>query len=285
MSNLVVIGGVTLDSTCSVRDAKADFTLADSLCESLGGMAYNTAIASSQLGTRTKLLASAGPDLPPIKNRRNLVYDFCESATPTSHCFMFHDGEKERICFYPGSYNEIDENRAKRAIEQADWVHFAGVCPVFEELVNFSDTESKIISACPGYDIHHNDPKSSILRELVQKSDYLILNTDEAKHLGLPLDSIVNAGVIVTMGKNGSVLVEKEGRTQVKAYEVEVKSPFGAGDVFVGTFIAAMASDEAKNDATIATKLASAAASFAVEQETTIPELNWDEIKKRAKKL
>ena len=110
----------------------------------------------------------------------------------------------------------------------------------------------------------------------------MILSSGEARHLNNPVDSLVNGAVIVTMGKNGSTVVDKEGRTQIPAYVVDVNSPFGAGDTYTGTFITSMMQEE---DVIKAAKLASAAASFAVEEKTTTPDLDWEKIEKRAKKL
>jgi ribokinase len=279
---LVIIGGVALDYLSKVKDVDAGCTQITDYSENIGGMAYNTAMCTSQLGIDTRLISAVGKDFQLLKNMENLHLDFHITDGKTTRSFLFYDDERERIYFYPGSYHNIDVNKAKDAIVRSDWVHFAGVAPCFSELIEFADSEGKITSCNPGYDIFHYDPADELLSILVDKSDYLILSSDEAKHLSKPVDSIVNGAVIITMGKNGSIVVDKKKRETIKAYATDSKSPFGAGDAYTGTFIVSMMHE---NGLVKSAKLASAASSFAVEERKSTPELDWDKIKKRAKKL
>ena len=280
--SLLVLGGVALDYLSRVKDATAGCTQVTEYSENIGGMAYKTALTTSQLGIDTRLISSVGKDFPLLKNMQNLHFDLHIGEGMTTRSFLFYDGTEDRIYFYPGLYHAIDVNKAKDAILKSDWIHFAGVAPCFSELIELADQEGKIVSCNPGYDIFHYDTSDPLLTKLVEKSDYLILSSEEAKHLSKPVDSIVNGAVIITMGKNGSIVVDKEKRETIKAYTVDAESPFGAGDVYTGTFIVSMLQE---NGLLKSAKLASAAASFAVEEKSTTPDLVWDEIKKRAKKL
>lgn len=282
MANLVVIGGVALDYLSRVKDVKVDCTQILEYSENIGGMAYNTAITTAQLGMRTRLVSAVGKDFPDLQKAKDLIFDLHPVDGMTTRSFLFFDDKGERVYFYRGVYHDMDVEKAKNAIYKADWVHFAGIAPCFSEMIKAADEEDKIVSFNPGYDLFHYDPTDKVIRELVAKSDYMIFNSDEARHLNKPVDSIVNGAVIVTMGKNGSVVVEKDNRTQIGAYKVDLESPFGAGDTYTGTFIASMMNgDELIKSA----KLAGAAASFAVEERTTTPTLEWSDIEKRAKKL
>jgi ribokinase len=279
---LAVIGGVALDYLSRVKDARAAVTQVTEYSENVGGMAYNTAVTCAQLGLRTRLVSAVGRDFPPLKNLKNLTFNLTETDGRTTRSFLFYDDSEERVYFYRGAYHEIDVNKALTYIEQSDWVHFAGVAPCFSTLINSADHDGKIISCNPGYDIFHYDPRDKVVNDLIGKSDYLIISSKEAEHLNKPLDSLVNGAVIVTMGRNGSIVVEKDKRTQIPAHVVDVESPFGAGDTYTGAFIAGMSKEE---DLIKAAKMASAAASFAVEERTTTPQLDWKEIEGRAKKL
>ncbi len=282
MTKLIVIGGVALDYLSKVKDVTADVTQVQEYSENMGGMAYNTAITTSQLGINTRLVAPVGRDFPQMKSVKNLVMDFHPTNKMTTRSFLFFDDEAEKIYFYPGAYHDFNVEKAKNAIEKSDWVHFAGVVPCFADLIDFADEEEKVISTNVGYDIFHYDPNDRVVKLLINKSDYIILSSNEAKHLNKPIDSIVNGAAIVTMGRNGSVVVENGNRTQINAHPVEVQSPFGAGDCYTGTFIASMIKE---NDVVTSAKLASAAGSFAVEENTTTPKLDWNDIEKRSKKL
>ena len=282
MANLVVIGGVALDYLSKVKDMKSQFTQVLEYSENLGGMAFNTAMTTSRLGVKTWLVSAVGKDFPKIGSTEGLTYDFHLSDQLTTRSFLFFDETDERIYFYRGAYHDIDVMRANALIDKADWVHFAGVAPCFSELIKTADHEDKIVSCNPGYDLFHYGPKDRVVSDLVEKSDFLILSSNEARHLNRAVDNMVNGAVIVTMGKNGSMVVTKDGRTQIGAHVVDVNSPFGAGDTYTGTFIASMLKED---DLIKAAKMASAAGSFAVEERTTTPELEWDKIEKRAKKL
>jgi sugar/nucleoside kinase (ribokinase family) len=282
MKELVVIGGIAIDYLSRVNDAKKDCTQVREYSENIGGMGYNTAVTASQLGVRTRLIAAVGKDVPEIKNRKNLILDVNIIEGKTTRSFLFFDDTDERIYFYPGAYHEIDVVKAIDKICGAEWVHFAGIMPCFSTLLNTADQESRIISFNPGYDLFHYDPKDKLVRDLVEKSDYLILNSDEARHLSMPIDSLVNEAAVVTLGKGGSVIVDKTGRTQIPTHVVDVESPFGAGDAYSGAFISSVMRG---NKLVESAKMASAAASFAVEERTTNPDLDWEKIEKRAKKL
>ncbi len=282
MAELLIIGGVALDYLSRVKDLRARCTRVLEYGESLGGMAYNTAVTTSRLGVETRLVSAVGPDFPKVNPQENLTLDLDISDQPTTRSFLFFDEEDERIYFFRGSYHDIDADRVTGLIKRAGWVHFAGVAPCFSKLIDAADRDEKIVSCNPGYDLLHYDPKDQVVKDLVEKSDYLILNSDEARHLNRPVDSLANAAVIVTMGKNGSAVVSEGKREQIQAYVVEMCSPFGAGDTYTGTFIASMIGED---DVMKAAKAASAAGSLAVEQGTTTPELDWKEIDKRSKKL
>lgn len=282
MTRLMIVGGVALDYLSKVQNIDAQCSNVEEYSENIGGMAYNTAVASAQLGIDTRLVASVGKDFPLLPKEKNLNFDFHINEGLTTRSFLFFGDGKEKIFFFPGEYHKIDTEKAAHTIKKSDWIHFAGVMPCFQELIRIADEENKIVSTNPGYDLYHYDPNDKVVRELLKKSDYSIISSEEARHLNKPVDSLVNGAVIVTMGKNGSVVVEKNSRTPISAYPVKSKSPFGAGDAYSGAFIAAMIHG---NDPIQSAKLASAASSFAVEEQSTTPKLMWEKIEKRAKKI
>jgi sugar/nucleoside kinase (ribokinase family) len=282
MPSLTIIGGTVLDCLSKVKDLSCPCTQVLDYSESIGGMAYNTSLCTTQLGVETRLISAVGADFPKLPLYKGLDLDFARLPAKSARCMLFFDEKSERIFFFRGCYHDIDTDRAKAAISRSDWVHFAGIAPCFAELAEFADKECKIISSNPGYDLFHYDPNDPIVKSLVKMSDYLILSDSEAKHLDKPVDSLINTAVIVTMGKSGSVIAEKDKKTQIDAFPVETQSPFGAGDAYTGAFIASMMSEKGLEESG---KLASAAASFAVEEKSTTPDLDWEKVEKRAKKL
>lgn len=282
MGKLVVIGGIALDYLSKVKDAKAPCTQVLEYSENIGGMAYNTAVTAAQLDVDTRLVSSVGKDFPLLKNSPKLHFELNYVEGKTTRSFLFYDGEEERIYFYPNSYHDMHVENAKIAISRADWIHFAGIAPCFEELVEHADIEGKIVSFNPGYDLYHYDPNDAMINKLFKKTDYLIFSSKEASYLNKPVDSLVNAAAVVTMGRNGAMTIDKKERSNIPAFPVESKSPFGAGDTFTGTFIASMMLEKGLVKSA---RLASAAGSLAVEEQSTTPSLDWKEIEKRENKL
>jgi len=282
MSDLVILGGIAIDHLCRVKDAKATYSQALDYSENLGGMAYNTSVATAQLGIKTILVSPVGDDFPGAPSLRNLTYNLQKAKGKTTRCTLIYDGKSERIYFLRGVYHDIDIIKAKAAIKKADWVHFAGVAPCFSELAGFAKKSKKTISSNLGYDLFHYPPKDKLLKGLIERSNYLIMSDNEIGYLGIDPRDLKGKTIIKTMGKKGSVVFEGNKETKIKTYPVKVGSPFGAGDTYTGTFIAAKMS---KRSTIESARLASAAGSFAVEEKTTTPKLNWGKIKKRAKKL
>jgi sugar/nucleoside kinase (ribokinase family) len=246
-------------------------------------MAYNTAMACAQLGIKTDLVSAVGSDFPKLKLPRKLRLRLTRFGKRSTWCLLLYDSRGgERISFYRGPYHDIDVKKAKKAILSANLVHFAGVAPCFEKLVEYAVAQNKIVSFNPGYDLFHYSPKCRLIRRLVELSDWMILSSNEAKYLGINSRTAGSKVVVVTKGKKGSEILMGGEIVKVPAYPVKQKSPFGAGDTYTGALISALIRGKKLADAT---RLASVAASFAVEEETTAPKLSWRRIKERASKL
>lgn len=282
MKSLAVLGGVALDYTSRVANVDSPYTRVFDYYESVGGMAYNTAMACARLGIKTRLVSAIGKDFPRIKIPKDLVLELTKSEKPTTRCFLFYDGKNERICFYRGPYHNIEVSRAKKAVKSADWVHFAGIAPCFGRIAKEAAKEGKVISFNPGYDLFHYNPKDPLVTSLVKGADYLVLSSNEAKYLGIGKRDSEKQVAIITRGKHGSEIHASGVVINVPACTVKMKSPFGAGDTYTGTLIAALMDSHGLVEAA---KLASAAASFAVEERTTTPKLTWARIKKRESKF
>jgi sugar/nucleoside kinase (ribokinase family) len=274
---LLVFGGIVIDYTCSVKDIGRKCTRVLEFEQSIGGMGYNTAVAAAELGIETELVAAVGGDFPGVEKGR-VSLNLHKNREKSTRCFLFHDDRDERIFFYRGAYHGLDVAKAEGRLKTTDWVHFAGVIPAFAKLIQTAKKSGKRVSANPGYDLLHYEKNDPVVKKLVEDSDLLILNEEEFNHL----DTARREGLIITRGKKGSTVFEKNKKTEIPAYNVKAESPFGAGDAYTGALIAAMMKGYTTVDAA---KIASAAASFAVEEKTTTPKLDWDEVLGRSKRL
>ena len=279
---LLVIGGIALDYLCKVKDVDSKVTQVLQYSENLGGMAYNTAFAAAQLGVGTTLVSAVGKDFPKQPRTKNLAYALTKTSGQTTRSFLFYDGRDERICFFRGAYHDMDVKRAKAEIKKADWAHFAGVAPCFSELARFAAKEGKVMSCNLGYDLFHYPAEDRLISDLLSSSDYIITNSKELDYLGRQPEDLAKKATIVTMGKDGSRIFSNTGEIRVPAFNTNVKSPFGAGDAYTGTLIAALLNGKNLKKSAY---LASAAGSFTVEEKSTTPKLSWVKLERRAATL
>ena len=110
------------------------------------------------------------------------------------------------------------------------------------------------------------------LKKVLASSNILLINESESKLL-TKKDKIKNAAkdllemgpemVVIKKGSEGAELFSPTERVEIGAFPVKkVVDPTGAGDVFAGTFTAALASGDSNQ---IALSKASAMASFSIE--------------------
>jgi len=281
---VLVLGGIVIDYISKAATIDKNANLVDDFCQSLGGMGYNTAAACAQLGVDTEIIATVGDDFPEVETPKGLTLNLqVDKKLGSTRCFLFYGDKGERQYFYRGAYNHLDPNACAPSVKRADIVHFAGVVPAYLDVMAQAKKAGKTISFNPGYDIHHYNPGGKLMQGMINGADYLIVNEDELEQLGTPPAEIAKKKtVIVTKGTRGSEVFMEGGKNDIGVYLVKTRSPYGAGDTFIGAFLASISKGKGPLDAT---KIGSAAASFAVEQSSTAPELNWEKVLQRAKKI
>jgi ribokinase len=106
-------------------------------------------------------------------------------------------------------------------------------------------------------------PAKEIPDELIALADFIIPNETELTLLtGQPVSDVPSAesaarkllergagNVIVTMGSNGALIVNRELSKQVDTYKVEVVDTTAAGDAFIGGFSIALLNDKPLEEA------------------------------------
>ncbi|MFQ6607004.1 MAG: PfkB family carbohydrate kinase [Fidelibacterota bacterium] len=134
------------------------------------------------------------------------------------------------------------------------------------------------------------DTALSDLKEVIVKTDILLLNDNEAEMLtglsdpeeaGRELCRQGPKSVVVKLGSRGALLVEEEKTVPVAAFSVDqVVDPTGAGDSFAGGLVGALAAGKSLIDSLIT---GSAIASFTVESfgPAGLIELDNDELGSR----
>jgi sugar/nucleoside kinase (ribokinase family) len=285
---VLVFGGIVIDYSCKTESVKENANLVDEYSSSLGGMGYNTAYATAQLGAETELISAVGDDFKEsyadAPEKLNLTLHRSMDAQ-SSRCFLFHDKSgKEEIYFYRGAYHHLNHDACIAALDSVDLVHFAGVMLPFLDIMSESKRLGKKICFNPGYDLHHYDSKSQLIQGMIGLCDILIMNEEEFKALKLDAEKIAigKEVVIITKGGKGCDIYVKGSKSSVGCFKVKNSSPFGAGDAFTGGLLAALETKIGLNEAI---KIASAAGSFAVEERATRPKISWAKVSQRARKI
>lgn len=140
-------------------------------------------------------------------------------------------------------------------------------------------TNEYVINRCKelGKTVVYNPaPYREIKDEILAKVDYFIVNEVELaqyskeKDLEKGIEKIMKLGVqnlVITLGKEGSLLVNNKGRIRVNAHKVNAVDTVAAGDTYVGYFVAGIMSG---NDLKDAMELASLASAITVTRKGSI---------------
>lgn len=257
---ILSIGSAILDkiSYTNVLPKKdEDYDSFDSI--ELGGCAANVAVALAQLGAESSILCTIGTDVDGEFIKQELLSKdvkidaISQIDGKTGYCKCYVDKEAERNFFnYDGVNLSISDEFIKdEVINKFDAIYIAGYELVEKELakkiikaVDIAKKHNVLVYFDPSPEIRAID--LDILNEVISKSDYVILNRDEANAYAntLNIKFCVEAlleqnpkNVIVKLGNEGCYFANKERSFQLPSFKVEAIDTNGAGDSFVAGHI------------------------------------------------
>ena len=227
----------------------------DKIALDVGGSGFNLSKVLSILGNKVEFFGKVGKDsygkliLKEMKRSKISIKNVKYEDELTGFSLVFIYGGEKTIVTYRGANNilsekDLDENILKKC----EWFAFTSMTS--NQNIRFLMKAIKIAKE-NGLKIVCNpsvamvDYQRENLLRLMKESDFVIMNKREAMKLTKVNDPIIackklkkisNANVIVTMGKNGSLLFERSLR-KFKAYRVKVVDTTGAGDSFTASFI------------------------------------------------
>ncbi len=262
-----------------------------------GGKGSNQAVAAARLGAEVCFVGCIGTDYFGevarnnfIKEKINIDYLKISKTRHTGMAFILVDDKtaENMIVVAPGSNMEIDiqlvEN-ARNIIMSADVVLLQLEIPVeiveyVIKLVYKSNNTISILNPAPGKKLDKKvlervsliTPNRSELELITNRS---VNTVEEAEKAAKKIISNGVKNVIVTLGKEGALVVNSKGTTHVPTFEeVKIVDTTGAGDAFNGGL--AIALSEGKN-LVEATYFANAAASLNVTKIGTAPAMPYRE--------
>jgi sugar/nucleoside kinase (ribokinase family) len=284
----------------SITD-NASSTLLHSVKRYYGGMGGNFSAVASIFGVKVGILAAIGRDDPDsidykkYLENRNIDTDYLlqEEWSSISKCFIFNEKEKQRLFFYPGTATQHTEKYMKYAMNLAEEVKSEALYAAFTdfELNKFylSRGNARIKAYAPAHNTHRHSRKD--FSECLEHTDVLFVNENEAAIMENIMEKNIfeiaddfGIGVVArTMGKDGCEIIIDGKPTAITACRINrMLDPSGAGDAFAGAF---MANYIKGGDAINSAKIASATASFIVEErgcQTGIPSI--DALQERIKR-
>lgn len=207
---------------------------------------------------------------------------------PTGQAFIMNDEDGENIIVVTSGANSVTDPEAFGSVAGSSGGSITSADEQVSVLLAQGELTPEHSAALPALAerlgarfVLNLAPVTTRDTDLLAAADPLIVNeTEAADVLGLPgdtlLDEVLDAFVaavdgglartaLVTLGKQGALLVADGERTMIPSIPVEpadaVVDTTGAGDAFCGTFAAALAEGESLQSAT---NLATAAGSLAV---------------------
>jgi len=267
-------GSINIDRFYTVPSLpKAGETLsATSFGEGLGGKGANQSIAAAQGGAKVMHIGAVGPDGDAVQtqlrdNGVNLDHVACLDI-PTGHAIINVDTAGENaIVIFSSANVALTKSQIDAALSGSKK---GDTCLLQNEtnlVAYIAETARKfglnvVYSAAP-FDLER-------VKEVLPFVDLLVMNEGEAQNLsdalGLPVEKLPVATVLITLGSAGAIYRSGDTEIQVPAFNVDPVDTTGAGDTYIGFFLAGL---DSGLDPRGAMKFASAAAAIQVTRKGT----------------
>lgn len=295
-SSIVVLGSANLDLVYTVKriPMPGETLLATGASQHPGGKGNNQVIAVARAGASVSFIAALGMDAAAATLSEALdgagVVDLVRRVDePTGTALITVDERAENTIVVNSGANAtlVDLTAEERsAIEAADYLLMQLETPL--ETV----TAAAVIARDAGTTVVLNAaPARELPIELLELVDVLVVNEHEALLVasGMPsagplppaitlntaaavgekLRSVVRS-VVITLGSEGSIVVEATGAVHVPAPSVDAVDTTGAGDTLCGALVAGLAEGKSLVEATT---FATTAAALSVQRNGAVPSI------------
>ena len=226
----------------------------------IGGKGLNQSVGISKAGQKIYHAGIINKDDTFILDKLKKWNINCEnillSNNPTGHAIIQVDKKGENsIIIHGGANHDVDIKFIKSVLSKFD----SGDILVLQNEIN---NIKEIIDRA-----HHKKMKivfnpapfnNEILSYDLNKISTLILNQTEGEALSKEkkLDGILkvlnskfnNTEIILTLGEKGSLYSFKDELVKIKAHKLDTVDTTGAGDTFIGYYVAGIASKKSKKD-------------------------------------
>jgi len=267
VDEITVIGSINIDFMVKTErmPERGETVAGDNFYILPGGKGANQAVAIARLGKKVNFVAKKGKDQfadTAMKNLNhpniNLEYMINDEALSTGVALVNTTGQKgNKVTWFTGANDKLtpaEIDRAEEAIKRSKAVVVCTEIPIptIKRALELAQKyKVKTVMNVGNAGTKHREEIKEVLRGL----DIVIMNEREGGYLTNRLISHMETGslagnelrklgvnhVIITMGKEGTLLVNEHGSTVFHGYGVEVKDTVGGGDAFVGAVACAIA--------------------------------------------
>lgn len=292
--SVLVVGSFIVDciATCKRAPEAGETVVGDSYNTYLGGKGANQAFAAIRMGSKTNMVGCVGTDgfakqfIDTLKEEgfsTDYIKMSSKNSTGVSLVTVEHSGQN-RICMTPGAnldYTVEDLDGIDELVKESDIVvtQLEMRYDIMQKLAKMAKKHHKkfILNPAPAaqiddetldgvYCITPNETELGII--INRKIETLDEYVEGAKVL---LDKGCQ-NVIVTLGTQGSLLVNEKGHTLIPAFKVKAIDTVGAGDSFTGSLAAMLDQGKSLLDAM---QIATAVAALEVQTKGAIPAMPY----------
>ena len=247
----------------------------DGFIKKAGGAPANVAAAISKLGAEAYFCGTVGDDafggfLEDTLNNNNINTELLfkiKNNTTCAFVSLMENGERD-FEFARDADECLTFDMISDRLEEFDLYHFGSATAfmggnlkdTYFKLKEYAKSNNKIISFDANYreSLFGNNKEEFIkcCKEFIVDSNIVKLSEEEAKLISGIEDIkeasqyIVNLGcenLMVTLGKEGTLLSNREKQILIKTKEVKMKDATGAGDAFIGAVIAQILNEPGKS--------------------------------------
>ncbi len=261
MKNILVIGSSNVDLIAKVKDfpLEGETIVAQSFFQAMGGKGANQAMAAHKLGGKVNFITCVGSD-PYGKDMLDYFYrnglntegsKIVYGVPSGTAMILINQKGQNCIVITPGANNKLNLDHIRQVrgvIQQADII-----------LLQMEIPYESVKTICK---LGHEQGKQIILNVAPAKPldvatlsyiDVLVVNETEAETItGKTIvrgeektiaEELLKKGptsVVLTMGEEGCIYMDKKTFLEVGIFEVIAKDTTGAGDVFCGAIAAGL---------------------------------------------
>lgn len=252
-ANEVVAEGSDTPQICFIHGSKIPV---EKFSTAIAGNSVNVATGCNRMGLKTSIYTEIGND----QNGQKIVNELQQMGIDTKYCIKNEGADTDVHSIIVHNYERTifsyhaPRNYIVRSWEKPKFIYYTSIGEGFEkfqnQLVEYL-RQNEDIAAVFNPGTYQMKAGFNSIKEFLEVTSILILNTDEAKRLigekplvkmHIDLQKLGPKLTVITDGKEGASAFDGENLVKVSAYTDgrEVKDKTGAGDAFSSGFISAV---------------------------------------------